>query len=159
MKFVHTSEETDMRNAHAAGPHPYFDEVFFFVGCSDGYDDEDCIDSAYDRHGNVHVLHIPDGVLRMVEACQLDADKIATDEILRLWGDDVDVDDAISGAIETFLEESIEDGAWHIQRIRAQLGRRLGFHAVQDWDEQGTVVMIDFEGRHDELLPLWRMVG
>jgi len=158
--------------------HPEFDQCVFFTMGSPRMTVEDIARASYSQGEGDHlyVLVVPGSPNDLiVERGMLDADAAAEAEIARIWNmksrrkwtdamdaDDLDIEvdaDRLVQGHQTELEDSVEDGGWHIQRIRAQLARRLGYLAVADWDEQGRVLIVDFAGRNDELNRCWHYLG
>lgn len=86
-----------------------------------------------------------------ISTSALEIDDEALAEIARLWGADVDAEELLCGEADQEIEDAVEDGGWHIQRIRSQVAARAGYDAVQCWDEQGTVYIVDFSINNAEL--------
>ena len=63
---------------------------------------------------------------------------------------------ALDGSVEQFLDTDGEL-SWEIQRIRAEVARRMGYDAVRDRDENGEVYIVDFSGGNLELELLGRV--
>jgi hypothetical protein len=161
VSLIHRAS-TDKLKISPDTPHWIFDQCVFFSGAApEGASTAEIAEESYSQGDGKHlyVLQVPGTRQKLIIGRGgLEPDARARDEIQELWGDDIDVHDLLTGRLSS-AEDEIEDGGWHIQRIRAQLARRMGYLAVADRDEQGEVLIVDFAGRNDELNKRWRYLG
>lgn len=139
-------------------PHWIFDQSVFFNAIApegvsfDAADADEVRAVAIDSYSqgdakNLYVIAINSWI--STSALKIDAEARA--EIAQHWGADVHAESLLCGEADQEVEDDIEDGGWHIQRIRSQVAARAGYEAVQCWDEQGTVYIVDFSINNAEL--------
>lgn len=162
MILIHTSQEQNFKSTPENASW-IFDQCVFFTGVEDGVDRSEIKEAAYAPHdadGYIFCLTVRED--QIIDAGDLDPDAKALADVACIWGesvdyygDDIEIDaeDMIRGDMHDQIkaEGAVDDGGWHIQRIRAQLARRMGYTAVRDWDEQGVVYIVDFAERSDEM--------
>lgn len=164
--LIHRAYELDLKILPETS-HWIFDQCAFFVPGGElddcDLDDPDELAEIADRSysqgsaSHLYVTHVNSWIFTPV----LEADDISRKEIRAIWGE-VDTEEMLTGGIEEDEDangNSVEEGGWHIQRIRAQQARRMGFEAVIDRDETGAVWIVDFSGRNEELNARWKYLG
>mgnify|MGYP006448210153 CR=1 FL=1 len=152
-RLVHRAYEKNLTiQPHTA--HWIFDETVFFNTICDDDTVEEIAEASYTQGDAAHVYTFT--VDSIANREDLPADDIAASDIQEIWGEDVDVAALIEDGDG---EDEVEDGGWHIQRIRSQIARRAGYEGVYDWDEQGEIVTVDFTGRNEELNARWVYLG
>ena len=148
--------------------HWVFDQCVFFTACEIEDLDPDnpehvgiVADASYSQGDGDHPYALPIEDISHIDVSALVADAAAEKEIRSIFGADCDAEGLLDGSVDENDEEfeDIEDAGWHLQRIRAQTARRMGFHAVVDHDEQGKVYIIDFADRNVEMNACWRYLG
>jgi len=139
-------------------PHWVFDQSVFFNATApegvsfDAADPDEVRSVAIDSYsqGDAKELYVI-AIDSWISTSALEIDDEATAEIAQIWGADVDAEGLLCGEVDQEIEDAVEDGGWHIQRIRSQVAARAGYNAVQCWDEQGTVYIVDFSINNAEL--------
>lgn len=142
--------------------HWIFDQVVFFVsaGSLDLEEDVEYIADCSYSQGDAKELYVSHAE-SWINVSMLELDDQAAAAIRHALGDacdELDLEDILCGHEESVVDD-VEDGGWHLQRIRAQVARRMGYDACVDWDEQGEVWMIDFAERNDEFNARWNYLG
>ena len=143
LRLVHASPES--MPVFTEDGHWIFGGCTFFVETDSVGDDQDALDAAYSLVAQPVYVHLAE--LQLGDVCEsvdLD-DSVARQEIRALWSVSDDVAwDYLRRDVD--LDEAVEDGGWHIQRIRGKAAARQGFVAVRDRDEQGEVCIVDMTG-------------